>query len=116
VNVDLVTKVKVKCTLQQAVKAWYRSTVYLTSALDRGGCSAPHLGHFVPGKTQVTHCTGGWVDPQGQSGWEWKISASVFVTNMFCWLFGVWMLCYITTTFVEQWFTVVSEVVNHQVS
>ena len=54
--------------------------------------------------------------PRGQSGWEWKISAGVFVTNMFYWLFGIWMLCYITATFVEQWFTVASEVVNHQVS
>jgi hypothetical protein len=40
----------------------------------RGGWSAPRPGRFTPGKERGTHCTGGWVGPQGGSVRVRKIS------------------------------------------
>ena len=37
--------------------------VLAAMTLDGGGCSAPHLGHFTPGKDRVPICTGDWVGP-----------------------------------------------------
>ena len=40
----------------------YSSTLSLTSALDEGGWSTPHLGHFTPGKDSVPIVQeAGWV-------------------------------------------------------
>ena len=39
----------------------YNLTLYLTSAVDGGGWSAPRLNRFTPG---INHCIVGWVDPR----------------------------------------------------
>jgi len=39
----------------------YRSTLSVTSALDRGGCSTPHPDRFTTGKGTGTRCIGVWV-------------------------------------------------------
>jgi len=50
-------KVKVMVTLEQATKAdgdyRYSYTLSLTSALETGEWSMPHLGRFTPGKDPV---------------------------------------------------------------
>jgi hypothetical protein len=43
--------------------------LFLTSALDGGEWSASRSGRFTPGgRASSTHCIGGWLGPQKQSG------------------------------------------------
>ena len=60
--------IKVKFTLQQAMKAQRSrrcmSTLSLTSALDGGGWLTHVPVALTPGKIPGTHCIGGWVGPK----------------------------------------------------
>ena len=51
----------------------YSSTFSLTSALDVVVWSTAAPAAIPPGKRHGTHCIGGWVGPQGRSGWLRKI-------------------------------------------
>ena len=59
----------------------YSSILSLTSELDVGGWSAPHLCRFTPGDKRCTHFIGGWVGPRagldvdrvGDKMYLWKI-------------------------------------------
>jgi hypothetical protein len=89
-NVSLVAETCKGCVQTRAVKVkvkvhprtghegpegeWmYCSTLSLTSALDRGGCSKPALAALTAGKTRypLYRRLGGF---QGRSGWKTKIS------------------------------------------
>ena len=70
-------KRKVKVTLEQGMKTQKRSrysfTLSLNCALDEGGWSTPHLGHFTLGKDPVPmYRRLDW--SQSRSGWVRKIS------------------------------------------
>ena len=53
----------------------YSSNLLLTSALDGGWMVSPTPLPLYPRERPGTHCTGGWVDPQGRSGRGRKISS-----------------------------------------
>ena len=73
----LVIKVNVKSTLEQAMKAYRRSTevaLSLTSALYGVGGQIHAPAAVPPGKRHGVHSTEGWVGPRGRSGRVRKIS------------------------------------------
>jgi hypothetical protein len=51
-------------------RGWVEVYLYssMTSALEGGEWSAARSGRTLPRERPGTHCTGGWVGPQGQSG------------------------------------------------
>ena len=75
-------KVKVKFTLEQALKAQrgekrYSSTLSLTSALDGGRWSTPHSGRFTPRKDLVPIVQeAGWAP-----GPVWMIISGIVLCN-----------------------------------
>jgi len=56
------------------VEQRYSSTLSLTSELDGGRWSTPRPGRFSPGKETWYPLYRRLGEPQGQSGWVWKIS------------------------------------------
>jgi hypothetical protein len=77
-----VKKVKLT-TLEQAMKTQRRVDVYLYSFFNfgaRGGVGDQR--HVLsPGTRPVTHCTGGWVDPQALCGRMRKILSPIGIRS-----------------------------------